>query len=393
MDRKFFFIAGLLIIGGIVLSACAGMIPISGDPRTTPDANNMATQSAMQTEIAYLSTKVAQITPPGEAAASATPVPPTPTATLEPPAPTAVPTPTPVLPTATPTTPPLPCNAALFLGDITIPDGSILSPGAGFTKTWRLQNAGACAWTTGYALVFVDGSRLGAPGEVLLPGDVYPGETIDLPVDMVAPDQEGRYRGNWMLRDSAGVLFGLGRKNSVFYVDIRVDGTASSGPLDFAAAYCQAEWSSGAGRLPCQGQNNDSRGYVRRIETPTLETGYVDDEPALLTHPQMISDGFIRGKYPAIHVKENYYFAAVIGCAHEAAACDVTFRLDYQIGSGRIRNLGAWSEVYDDAFQLVEVDLSELAGEDVKFILTVIANGNSSQNRAQWLAPHISDRD
>ena len=37
----------------------------------------------------------------------------------------------------------------------------------------------------------------------------------------------------------------------------------------------------------------------------------------------------------------------------------------------------------------MDADLSSLAGKDVKFILTIQANGSSSQDRAQWLVPKI----
>lgn len=395
MYRKFIFIAILLILGGILISACTAGIPVSGDPRATQDAAAMATQSAMQAEIAMLQTQVAagavETAVGGQAAE--TPVSTIPTVTPEPPTATPAPTQTPVLPTATPTDPPLPCNAALFVADVSIPDGSVLTPGASFTKTWRLENAGACTWTTGYALIFVEGNRLGGPDQITLPGYVLPGQVIDLSVDLVAPGQPGSYRGSWMLKDASGMQFGIGRKSTSFFVDIRVAESVSNGPLDFVAAYCQAEWTSGAGRVPCQGSNNDSRGYVRRIDKPTLESGYIDDEPVLLTHPQMITDGVIHGKYPAIRVEDKYHFVAIIGCAYKSSACDVTFRLDYQTATGDIHTLSTWREVYDGEFHLVDVDLSSLSGQDIRFILTVNANGASSLNRAQWLAPHISKRD
>ena len=47
------------------------------------------------------------------------------------------------------------CDAAAFVRDVTIPDGTIVEPGRDFTKTWRLKNVGTCSWTTAYALVFV----------------------------------------------------------------------------------------------------------------------------------------------------------------------------------------------------------------------------------------------
>jgi hypothetical protein len=86
-------------------------------------------------------------------------------------------------------------------------------------------------------------------------------------------------------------------------------------------------------------------------------------------------------------------FSAVIGCAYKADNCDVIFQLDYQIEDGSIQTLAKWHEVYDEQFRLVTVDLSHLAGKDVNFILTVKANGSSSQDRALWLAPHISPED
>jgi hypothetical protein len=89
-------------------------------------------------------------------------------------------------------------------------------------------------------------------------------------------------------------------------------------------------------------------------------------------------------------VENGYHFSAVIGCAHKANNCDVNFQLDYQIGSGSINTLKTWHEVYDEQFRSVDVDLSSLAGKDVKFILTVLSNGPSNNDRAQWLAPRIS---
>jgi hypothetical protein len=65
--------------------------------------------------------------------------------------PTAVP-PTAVPPTNTPI--PIPCNQASFVTDVTIPDGSSFVAGASFVKTWRVRNSGACAWGSGYSIIF-----------------------------------------------------------------------------------------------------------------------------------------------------------------------------------------------------------------------------------------------
>jgi Ig-like domain from next to BRCA1 gene len=390
-----------VLLAGILGSACAGQIPVSGSGKgsaatqsaqQTWSAASVATQAALEAEVNQLRTQVAQAGPAGESsqAATSTTLPPTPVPTLTSIPPT--PTRTPVPPTPTPTAVTLACNLVQFVADVSIPDGSVVQPGASFTKTWRLKNIGSCTWTTDYALVFADGDRLGGPAGLTLPGSVLPGQVIDLSVDLVAPFQAGSYHGNWRLRDAGGVLFGLGRANSPFYVAIEVTGSQSANALDFVATYCQAEWSSGAGQLPCPGESSDSRGSIRRITKPTLENGLISDDPALLTYPQMISDGVIRGKYPSVRVEPGYHFTTIIGCAYNSDACDVNFQLDYQIGSSSIQTLAVWQEVYDGTFHRVDVDLGNLAGSDVNFILTVFANGVPTQDRALWLAPHIATK-
>ncbi len=143
------------------------------------------------------------------------------------------PTSTPLPPTATsvpPTNTPLPtatavsyCDWVAFVKDVSIPDGTNLSPGEPFTKIWRLKNRGTCTWTPDYMLVFVSGEQMGETTALRLPGYVSPGQTVDVSVTLMAPNKRGHYVGNWMLRDASGVLFGFGDKaNQAFYVDIDV---------------------------------------------------------------------------------------------------------------------------------------------------------------------------
>lgn len=407
MNKKF-LIASLCLL--LVISACSYRpgpsveeMPFNAETQQAmiEDAvQGTATSSALLTQIAVLETQVALPTvAAGETLVVITATSQAPTATIEVPTATPVPptpTQTPVPPTSTPVTPTVtatpvgPCNQAGFEGDVTIPDGTDLAPGTSFTKTWRLRNTGTCTWTTAYDLVFFNGDQMGGPTVVDMPGNVAPNQTIDLSVNLTAPGSPGEYKGNWKLKDASGVLFGLGKQDVPFYVDIDVTTSATKLPINMAAIYCSAEWTSGSGSLPCPGKDNDSAGFVLRIDKPVLESGYIDDEPVLLTHPQMVTDGVIRGKYPAVRVESGYHFSAVIGCANKATGCDVNFQLDYQIGSGSITTLKTWHEVYDEKFASVNVDLSSLAGKDVRFILTVFSNGSSSNDRAQWLAPKIS---
>ena len=68
----------------------------------------------------------------------------------------ATPTPLPGTPTATPLPMPTVCNLdAAFVADVTVPDGTVFSPGARIDKIWRIRNSGNCPWESGYQWVFV----------------------------------------------------------------------------------------------------------------------------------------------------------------------------------------------------------------------------------------------
>jgi hypothetical protein len=122
---------------------------------------------------------------------------------------------------------------------------------------------------------------------------------------------------------------------------------------------------------------------------PILESGYVDDEPALLTHPPRANDSVIRGKFPVYTVRGGDRFVTLIGCEHNAKNCSVRFQLDYQIDNGAIQSLEGWNETYDEHFTQIDYDLNALVGKNVRFILTVLSNGSPDNDRALWLLPRI----
>lgn len=281
------------------------------------------------------------------------------------------------------------CDAAAFVSDVTYPDGSNVTLGSTFTKIWRLKNVGTCTWTTSYALVHVSGERFGAPTAISLPTNVPPGQTIDVAVNLTAPSQANRYRGDWQLRNASNVLFGIGENaNSNFYVVVNVTGYVVTG-YDFMANYCQAGWQNDSQDLPCPGTQGDDNGFVVVLNSPQLEDGKTQGN-ALLTYPERGRNGLISGKYPPVRIQSGDRFQALIGCQYKANDCDMIFRLEYQIGSNPKRTLGQWREVYEGQFYPINIDLSSLNGENVKFILSVHANGNSHEDFALWINPRIS---
>jgi hypothetical protein len=110
----------------------------------------------------------------------------------------------------------------------------------------------------------------------------------------------------------------------------------------------------------------------------------------LLTHPERENNGMISGKYPAFKIQSGDRFQAQIGCLHQANDCDMVFRLQYQIGNGSVRTLGQWREAYEGQSYPINIDLSTLHGENVKFILSVLANGSSHEDYALWINPRIT---
>lgn len=107
--------------------------------------------------------------------------------------------------------------------DITIDDDTEMAPGQSFTKIWRVVNVGTCTWTTSYAAVFFSGEQMNAPDSIPLEQSVAPNQSIDISVDMVAPEEPGTYQSNWKLRNANGELFGIGPNGeSPFWVRIVV---------------------------------------------------------------------------------------------------------------------------------------------------------------------------
>ena len=281
------------------------------------------------------------------------------------------------------------CDAAAFVSDVTYPDGTNVPLGGTFTKIWRLKNTGTCTWTTSYALVFVSGERMGAPAAVALPTSVGPGQTVDLAVNLTAPGQSGHYRGFWKLRNASNALFGLGAQaDGNFYVDINVTGYTVTG-YDLLANYCQALWQNGSRDLPCPGAEGDNQGFVMVLSSPRMEDGGTQGS-ALLTYPERVNNGLITGTYPPFRVQSGDRFQATIGCLNEANDCDMVFRLEYQIGNRAARTLGQWREVYEGQSYPINIDLSTLQGEDVRFILSVLANGSAHEDYALWINPRIT---
>ncbi len=367
---KSFRIITLLSIFVLILTACN--LP-SGTP--TPDTANVVFTAAALTVQAQLTQQAPFSTPTLPPPAPTNTLVPLPSPTLPPPA-TAVKSPTPA------------CDVALFVKDVTIPDGTVIAPNTTFKKTWRLRNIGTCTWS-GYSLVFDKGEAMNPSIDPI--GTVAPGQEVDVSVTFTTPATNNTYRSYWRLRNSAGVLLPMvgGSDGTSFYVEVKV-ATVSSG-YDFYTRASAAAWSSGAGSLTFA-VSDDNRGFAIYREGSKVEGG---STPAkiLETYPQMVDNGEIRGLFAAYTVVSGEHFKANIGfLAQPDGSCgagNVKFQLNYK-ESGVIKTLGEWNETCDNALRSIDVDLTSLAGKTVEFELKVLANGSSNQDAAIWVAPQIA---
>jgi hypothetical protein len=97
-----------------------------------------------------------------------------------------------------------------FLGDASYPPGSVVSPGERFTKSWLVKNTGTCEWTREFDLVMSGGEAFGTNQRADIKNVVYPGDTVELWVEMIAPQTPGTYYSYWMLSAPDGSRVGYG---------------------------------------------------------------------------------------------------------------------------------------------------------------------------------------
>jgi hypothetical protein len=334
---------------------------------------------------------------------TATPMSQAPVSTSTPPGSQPLPTSTQAPPTATqepPTPTPIPCNRASFVpAGETYKDGTEVAPGTTFVKTWRFRNTGSCTWNPGYSVVFISGDSLNAPASVqLTTGSVAPGQEIDVSVTMQAPQTPKEYTGHWKLRSPEGVVFGLGANGEAsFWVKINVTSPATPTPtprtsghvaFNFVTQGPNAQWRNGTNALPWGDPGPDDDGVAAHSAPAKLNDGKTYPI-ALATFPQQIQNGEISGLFPDYTVQSGDYFLASIGFLERCQNGRAKFKLFYVEGNNAPVKLNEWIKSCDNNLLSVEVNLADLRGKTVKFMLAVDTDGPWEYDYAVWLDPRI----
>lgn len=117
--------------------------------------------------------------------------------------------------------PPKPENDDAALVSETLPDGSVVAPGASFEKSWTIENTGDTTWTKadGYLWTHDGDEQFSAPLQTQL-GDaeaIAPGQQKIWTVSLVAPTAPGIYRGYWRMDH-----YGVARFGDQVHVEVEV---------------------------------------------------------------------------------------------------------------------------------------------------------------------------
>lgn len=158
---------------------------------------------------------------------------------------------------------------------------------------------------------------------------------------------------------------------------------------DFVANVCNAQWSSGTGPLHCPGPDSDPHGFVFAVDTPQFEDGSFAPVPGILTNPNYASTGYIQGIFTDYVVHSGDHFRATVSCEYGAALCGALLHFGYQDQNGFVHDLWAFGEFQDGKYYNADIDLSALAGQKVKFVISVLSLGEAEDDKIMWVGAGI----
>ncbi|MBU0512575.1 MAG: hypothetical protein KJ638_12855, partial [Chloroflexi bacterium] len=102
------------------------------------------------------------------------------------------------------------------------------------------------------------------------------------------------------------------------------------------------------------------------------------------------TDVYIVGRFPEYKVGAGDYIKGRVGfLANSDGSCgvgDAIFKIYYTKGNdlGTLTQLGSWDESCDGAMTSINVGLTTLKGQTVRFYLVVLAKSSASQDWAVW---------
>ena len=265
---------------------------------------------------------------------------------------------------------------------------------------------------------------MGTVDSITLPSNVAPGQTIDISIDLIAPATPDTYKGIWSFKDNTGQQFGLGSSaNGQIWVQVKVvlaptntptplpESTQTSEPtsepaieptvviplntpsmetltFDMVSQICSAQWLINNVQQPCPGPSSETQNSLSLVTLPALEDGSTLIDPAIMISPSD-TNGSIQGIYPEYLVQPGDHFRAIASCEANSISCSALLRVSYQDSSNAITDLWAVGEFYDQKYTQIDIDLSALTGQKVKFILDGTPLNTDPGNHVLFASPGI----
>ena len=121
------------------------------------------------------------------------------------------------IPGPTPTAAPGACvDGMAYVADLNYDDENMkdpveMDPNEDFKKGWRFKNVGTCTWTNKYSIRYVYGNEPESDMDgqtTYVSGEVKPGQTYDMYVELEAPSRPDTYQGFWQMFNGNGQAFG-----------------------------------------------------------------------------------------------------------------------------------------------------------------------------------------
>ena len=244
------------------------------------------------------------------------------------------------------------------------------------------------------------------------------------PLTLLPQPPPGTYKGIWSFEDNTGQQFGLGSSaNGQIWVQVKVvlaptntptplpESTQTSEPTseptiepiavipfnapsletltyDMVSQICSAQWLINNVQQPCPGPSSETQNSISLVTLPTLEDGSMLINPAIMISPSN-TNGSIQGIYPEYLVEPGDHFRAIASCEANSISCSALLRVSYQDSSNAITDLWAVGEFYDQKYTQIDIDLSALAGQKVKFILDGTPLNTDPDNHVFFASPGI----
>jgi len=283
-----------------------------------------------------------------------------------------------------------------YVADVTIPDGTVMTPGNAFSKTWRVRNSGTCEWKDGTQLVFADGEQMRGPAAVNVPSTA-PDAAADISVNLIAPAAPGRYVGRWRMRSPDGTVYGSLTIVIVIPSTPTVVPTSTPAPTDTPSPLTElfnfhdkagsAIWTGTSGSLTYPGSAGDQKGFVLLQDGQKLHDNNAYNR-VLETHPTWVTAGFIQGLYTVGEIKPGDRFRARAGFLYGAGVTEG--KVTYIVRGGDGTTVGSFGLTRQDAILQIDLDLAPLVGKTNQIILRVEANNtDAAQDWACWVNPRI----